>query len=76
MVWLLAHEVADRVWFFKQILGILKPGGKILLAEPKCHVGEKLYAEICNDAKEVRMKKIFKPWIGGSQATLFAALSV
>ena len=35
-----AHEVPDRVRFFRQIRNILKPTGRFLLAEPKCHVGK------------------------------------
>lgn len=70
-----SHEVPDRERFFGQILGILKPGGKFLLAEPKFHVGEELYTAICEDAKGVGLRKIFEPWVGGSRATLFSALS-
>lgn len=67
-----SHEVADRERFFRQIRGILKPGGKFLLAEPRFHVGEELYATICDEAG---LRKIFEPWVGGSRAALFAAFS-
>lgn len=67
-----SHEVEDRQRFFKQILGILKPGGKFLLAEPKLHVGEELFTEICNDVEEVGLKKILEPFVGGSRAALFS----
>jgi len=70
-----SHEVADRGRFFRQIRGIIKPGGKFLLAEPKFHVGEKLYTKICDDARGVGLRKIFEPWVGGSRAALFSALS-
>ena len=70
-----SHEVEDQERFFRQILGILKPGGKFLLAEPKFHVGEGLFTTICDDAKGVGMRKILKPWVGGSRAALFTSLS-
>jgi ubiquinone/menaquinone biosynthesis C-methylase UbiE len=69
-----SHEVADRERFFKQIRGILKPGGKFLLAEPRFHVGEELYIKICDEAWGVGLRKIFEPSVGGSRAALFAAL--
>jgi ubiquinone/menaquinone biosynthesis C-methylase UbiE len=69
-----AHEVPDRDRFFRQIRAILKPDGRFLLAEPKFHVGNKLYATICDDAKEAGLKKISEPRVGGSRAALFEAL--
>jgi ubiquinone/menaquinone biosynthesis C-methylase UbiE len=68
------HEVADRERFFRQIIGILKPGGKFLLVEPRFHVGEALYTRICDDAERVGLRKIFEPLVGGSRAALFAVL--
>ena len=70
-----AHEVADRDRFFRQIHGILKPDGRFLLAEPKFHVRKELYKAICNDAEGEGLKKISEPRVGGSRAVLFAALS-
>jgi ubiquinone/menaquinone biosynthesis C-methylase UbiE len=70
-----SHELEDRKRFFRQILGILKQGGKFLLAEPKFHVGEELFTTICDDARGAGLRKIFEPWIGGSRAALFSALS-
>jgi ubiquinone/menaquinone biosynthesis C-methylase UbiE len=69
------HEVTDRERFFRQIRSILKPGGKFLLAEPRFHVGEELYTTICNEARGAGLRKIFEPWVGGSRAALFSALS-
>jgi ubiquinone/menaquinone biosynthesis C-methylase UbiE len=66
-----AHEVPDRQRFFSQIHNILKPNGKYLLSEPKFHVGESLYRDICSDAEQAGLKKITEPKIGGSRSTLF-----
>jgi ubiquinone/menaquinone biosynthesis C-methylase UbiE len=70
-----SHEVEDRERFFRQIRGILKPGGKFLLAEPKFRVGEELFTTICDDARGVGLRKIFEPGVGGSRAALFSTLS-
>jgi ubiquinone/menaquinone biosynthesis C-methylase UbiE len=34
----MAHEVPDKSRFFGEILAFLKPGGRLLLVEPKIHV--------------------------------------
>jgi ubiquinone/menaquinone biosynthesis C-methylase UbiE len=68
-----AHEVPDTYHFFKQILGILKPEGRFLLAEPRFHVGKELYKAICDDAEGAGLEKISEPRVGGSRAALFAA---
>ena len=70
-----AHEVPDLDRFFRQIRCILKPTGRFLLAEPKCHVGRELYEAICNDAERAGLGKVSEPGIGGSWAALFVALS-
>jgi ubiquinone/menaquinone biosynthesis C-methylase UbiE len=36
----MAHEVPDKGRLFTEILGCLKPGGTLLLAEPKIHINE------------------------------------
>ena len=42
----MAHEVADRGRLFAELLAALKPGGLLLLVEPRMHVPESLFAEI------------------------------
>lgn len=44
-VWM-AHEVERLEHFFREILDALKPGGCLLLVEPRVHVPERRYAEI------------------------------
>lgn len=67
-----AHEVPDRERFFRQIRSILKPAGRLLLAEPKFHVGKGLYDAICRDAERMDLVRISEPCVGGSRAALFA----
>ncbi|MHB8908400.1 MAG: class I SAM-dependent methyltransferase [Syntrophales bacterium] len=48
-----AHEVPDKPRFFREIFDLLKPGGRLLLVEPKYHVTlnalERTLA-VCRDA--------------------------
>jgi 2-polyprenyl-3-methyl-5-hydroxy-6-metoxy-1,4-benzoquinol methylase len=38
MLFFVAHEVSDQVNLFKDLFKMIKPGGKVLFAEPKGHV--------------------------------------
>lgn len=40
LVFWMAHEVPDKERFFSEIFACLKPGGTLLLAEPKIHIGK------------------------------------
>ena len=44
-----AHEVPDQLNFFREVVGMLKPGGKFLLIEPKLHTEE----EYMTDASDL-----------------------
>jgi SAM-dependent methyltransferase len=46
----MAHEVPDKGRFFSEILGCLKPGGTLLLAEPKIHINENIFRGIVEAA--------------------------
>lgn len=46
LVFWMAHEVDRLERFFGEILDALKPGGRLLLVEPRVHVPERRYAEI------------------------------
>ena len=48
----MAHEVPDRGRFFSEILACLRPGGTLLLAEPKIHISENLFCRIVEDARK------------------------
>ena len=41
----MVHEVKDRARFFEEVGASLKPGGRVLLAEPRGHVSDELFAE-------------------------------
>ncbi len=40
-----AHEVENQEGFFAELAACLKPGGKMILAEPRMHVGQSLFEE-------------------------------
>ncbi len=49
----MVHEVPDKARFFAQIFGFLRPGGRLLLVEPKFHVTRKNFertVEVCRGA--------------------------
>lgn len=39
------HEMADADAFFRQVSAVMKPGARLLLAEPKAHVSTGTFAE-------------------------------
>jgi ubiquinone/menaquinone biosynthesis C-methylase UbiE len=48
----MAHEVPDKDRFFSEILVCLKPGGTLLLAEPRIHISENIFRGIVEAARE------------------------
>lgn len=49
----MVHEVPDKNSLFKQLKSVLKPGGRLLLVEPKLfHVSEKAFAETARSAAD------------------------
>ncbi|MFH1441984.1 MAG: class I SAM-dependent methyltransferase [Candidatus Omnitrophota bacterium] len=44
------HEVPSQENFFMELKTILRPGGKVLLAEPKFHVSRKMFTDSINKA--------------------------
>lgn len=51
-----AHEVPDPTSFFRQIAAVLKPGGSLLLVEPKLHVSEEQFRGVVEDAVAAGLK--------------------
>jgi ubiquinone/menaquinone biosynthesis C-methylase UbiE len=68
----MVHETPDPENFFRQIVSILKPEGKLLYTEPSFHVPAKLFEEICGIAQKTGLKKINDLNIAFSRAVLFA----
>ena len=51
-----AHEVPDQGELFSQVYAVLKPGGNILLSEPKGHVSFDAFAQTVLRAKNAGLK--------------------
>ena len=47
------HEVPDQTVFFKEVWKALKPGGKLLVIEPKGHISQKEFEKTVATATEV-----------------------
>jgi ubiquinone/menaquinone biosynthesis C-methylase UbiE len=66
------HEVPDASALFSQIRAILKPTGRLLIAEPgRWHVSEKDFESTLAKASAVGLKLIARPKIRKSQSALF-----
>ena len=65
------HEVPDQASFFKEIWQALKPGGKLLVVEPKGHVSEEQFGQTLAVAKKIGFKhEALSGKAGGRRAVL------
>ena len=65
------HEVPDASALFSQIRAILKPAGRLLVAEPGgWHVSDKDFEATLSKASAARLKLIGRPRIRRSQSAL------
>ena len=67
--WML-HEVPDRVGFLRQVHDLLKPAGRLLLVEPRGHVGKAQFEASLADAAEEGLRLESRPRVGFSRAAL------
>lgn len=71
MLFAVAHEVPDKEQLFKDLFLTMKPGGKVLFAEPKGHVSPEAFEKSLNLAKAAGFKLLDeKPMPGGLSAFL------
>ncbi len=68
----MVHEVPDRERFLRQIAGLLKPEGRLLLAEPNLHVTKRAFDVTLGEAKTAGLRLIGAPKIALSRSALFA----
>lgn len=54
----MVHEVPDQRKFFQELYSILKPGGKMLIVEPKFHVSLEDFKNTVSIAKEAGFKPL------------------
>ena len=70
LVFWMAHEVPDKSRFFREIAALLKPGGRMLLAEPKFHVAKKGFTRTLAACGEAGFRIVTEPAISLSRAAL------
>lgn len=66
----MVHEVPDRPAFLKQVHDILRPGGRLLLAEPIMHVSKAQFEFTLAVAEKVGFALESNPRVGLSRAAL------
>jgi ubiquinone/menaquinone biosynthesis C-methylase UbiE len=66
------HEVPDQRAFLSQVKDVLKPTGKLLVAEPAGHVSEKDFQLTLAVASNVGFRHIGQPKIPRSRTAFFA----
>jgi ubiquinone/menaquinone biosynthesis C-methylase UbiE len=72
LVFAMLHEVPDQDRMLGEIFQLLKPGGKLLLAEPPLHVTKKAFARETAVAEEVGFRIADRPRVRWSNAVLLA----
>jgi len=65
------HEVPDQAAFFSDIQRALKPGGKLLVIEPKGHVSAEDFERSVAVAEEVGLRRSDSPYVRGKCKALF-----
>lgn len=68
----MVHEVADTDAFLREIAGLLKPNGKLLIVEPALHVSASSFEKTLNAARLAGLKLISRPRIRFSRSALFS----
>jgi len=67
----MVHEVADKDNFFVQLRSILAPNGKILIAEPRMHVGAEELDQTIAIARDKGLQSCETPAIRFSRTAVF-----
>jgi ubiquinone/menaquinone biosynthesis C-methylase UbiE len=71
----MVHEVRSRKMFLSQIASALKPGGRLLVAEPKLHVSKANFTATLDLAREVGFQIVEQPKIFLSNAVVLKKTS-
>jgi len=70
LVFWMSHEVRDRAGLARELRVGLKPGGKLLVAEPKLHVPSKVFRAVLDAFEAAGMRLVERPRVGLSMAAL------
>jgi ubiquinone/menaquinone biosynthesis C-methylase UbiE len=69
--WML-HEVPSAERLCREIAGLLAPGGRLLVVEPRFHVGEPMFEQEMGAAARAGLRVLERPAIRLSRAALLA----
>ncbi len=64
------HEVPDKKTLFRELFAALKPGSRLLVAEPKHHVSEKSFEHCLQEMSAAGFRLEDRPKIGSSLTAL------
>ena len=70
LLFAMVHEVADQAAFFAEVGAAVRPGGKVLVAEPKGHVGEAAFVASLELAARHGLAAVERPAIAASRAAI------
>ena len=65
------HEVPDVDAFLMEVASLLKPSGRLLIAEPLIHVSESSFKKTVDAAGLAGLKPVLEPKISFSRSMLF-----
>jgi len=68
----MVHEVPNAVALFTEMYAALNPDGKLLLVEPRLHVGRRDFEKEVDAALEAKLKLLARPPVRLSRAALLA----
>jgi len=61
LAFFMLHEVPDSRAFLEELHRLLKTGGMLLLAEPKIHVGRRIFEQVVREAQSVGFVTVKRP---------------
>jgi 2-polyprenyl-3-methyl-5-hydroxy-6-metoxy-1,4-benzoquinol methylase len=68
----MVHEVPDRAAFLREVAGIMKPGARLFVAEPRGHVGAEDLERTVALAAEAGLRVESRPHVALSRAVVLA----
>lgn len=70
LAFMMIHEVSDQRRLLGEICGCLKPGGKLLVAEPRLHVSGKAFAQTMTLAAKAGLYAVEEPKVRWCRAVV------
>jgi ubiquinone/menaquinone biosynthesis C-methylase UbiE len=71
----MVHEVPDAASFLREVHGLLRPGGRLLLVEPRIHVTADGFERTITLTQKAGFRLLSRPRRAFSRAALFERLS-